>query len=445
MFPIQAQDLPEHFVAYSPDGTLLAVQEKGTIRILDRYSDIVLNELPTLTWGRYIAAPKWSPAGNLLAIENGPELQIWANLNVPEGRQLHALFQADDRIYSLTWNPNGQEIATSAHTIQIHNLVSGFTRTLSEFKGVLWDIAWSPDGTLIASGGEDNTATLWNVATGGIVQEMTLIRDMNFAASDVFLDATAVAWSPDGTRLVVGGEDGSLRLWDLAKETDPEFGTSQGSSGVVLAHPWGSVVSAAWSPNGEMIASSSLVGSVAVQDARDLHSIAFFDTGASTSVSWNPVSGNLVIANEENPLQEVIVMAPSPEPTSTSTPLPTDTPTLTPPPTLTPTPAATATPAPFQRLRLTSLCSANPAAYRLWRIRNSNPVDVVFTWDVYRSPTGQNGFGVAPPAVNGVASEVIISTVAEAGADTLRLFVDGAQQDVKASSGAACPTPTPTP
>jgi hypothetical protein len=106
---------------------------------------------------------------------------------------------------------------------------------------------------------------------------------------------------------------------------------------------------------------------------------------------------------------------------------------------------STPTPAPFQRLRLTSLCSANPVAYRLWRIRNSNPVDVVFTWDVYRSPTGQNGFGVAPPAVNGVASEVIISTVAEAGANTLRLFVDGAQQDVKASSGAACPTPTPAP
>jgi hypothetical protein len=113
--------------------------------------------------------------------------------------------------------------------------------------------------------------------------------------------------------------------------------------------------------------------------------------------------------------------------------------TLTPTATPSPTPTATPTPFTFQRLRLTSLCSANPAAYRLWRIRNSNPVDVVFTWDIYRSPSGQNGFGVAPPAQNGVASEVIISTVTEAGPNTLRLFVDGAQQDVKASSGATCP------
>jgi hypothetical protein len=108
-------------------------------------------------------------------------------------------------------------------------------------------------------------------------------------------------------------------------------------------------------------------------------------------------------------------------------------------PSATPTLTLTPTPFTFQRLRLTSLCSANPAAYRLWRIRNSNPVDVVFTWDIYRSPSGQNGFGVAPPAVGGVASEVIISTVTEAGPNTLRLFVDGAQQDVKASSGATCP------
>jgi WD40 repeat protein len=289
----------------------------------------------------------------------------------------------------MTWNPNGQEIATSAHTIQIHNLVSGCTRTLSEFKGVLWDIAWSPDGTLIAGAGEANTATLWNVATGGIIQEMTLIRDMDLAPSDVFLDATSVAWSPDGTRLIVGGEDGSLRLWDLAQETDPEFGTSQDSAGVVLAHPSGSVVSAAWSPNGEMIASSSLAGTVVVQDARNLHPIASFDTGVSTSVSWDPVSGNLVIANEENPLQEVIVVAPETEPTSTSTPSLTLT--LTPPPT--PTLAA------FQRLRLTVLCSANPAAYRLWRIRNSNPVDIVFTSDIYRSPTGQNCSVYTPQAI----------------------------------------------
>ncbi|HYO89762.1 MAG TPA: hypothetical protein VER79_14025 [Candidatus Limnocylindrales bacterium] len=44
-----------------------------------------------------------------------------------------------------------------------------------------------------------------------------------------------------------------------------------------------------------------------------------------------------------------------------------------------------------------------------------------------------------------MASEVIISTVTDAGPNTLWLFVNGAQRDVKASGGANCPTPTPAP
>lgn len=111
-------------------------------------------------------------------------------------------------------------------------------------------------------------------------------------------------------------------------------------------------------------------------------------------------------------------------------------PTLSPTPTSTPTP--TATPAPFQRLRLTSLCSDNPAQYRVWRVRNFNADDVVFTWDVYNSPSGQNGFGVAPPASGTTPGEVTFITQTEPGPNTVRLFVEGAQQDVKASSSAQC-------
>jgi hypothetical protein len=40
--------------------------------------------------------------------------------------------------------------------------------------------------------------------------------------------------------------------------------------------------------------------------------------------------------------------------------------------------------------------------------------------------------------VNGVPSEIFILGDTEAGANTMRLFVNGQQQDVKASSGAAC-------
>jgi hypothetical protein len=84
------------------------------------------------------------------------------------------------------------------------------------------------------------------------------------------------------------------------------------------------------------------------------------------------------------------------------------------------------------------MCSASPDSYRVWRVRNPNPRDVVVTWDVYRSATGQNGFVIAPPAQGSTPGEVTFITQTEPGPNTVRLFVDGVQQDVKASTSARC-------
>lgn len=104
----------------------------------------------------------------------------------------------------------------------------------------------------------------------------------------------------------------------------------------------------------------------------------------------------------------------------------------------TPEPTATATPAPLQRLRLTSLCSPDPSAYRVWRVRNGNRYEVAFTWDMYRSSTDQTGAGVAPAAVSGGVGETFFQTITEGGPNTVHIFVNGVQQDVKASNPAQC-------
>jgi hypothetical protein len=136
---------------------------------------------------------------------------------------------------------------------------------------------------------------------------------------------------------------------------------------------------------------------------------------------------------------------PTETPTPTATPTATFTPTFTPTNTATPTatftltttatftrtPSATAVTA--AKLRLTSMCSANPAATRRWRVRNSNPTAIAFSWDVVG--TSQRGSGTVP-----ANSEVFFETVTVPNSpNTTRLFVGGVQQDVKASSGAACP------
>ncbi len=91
----------------------------------------------------------------------------------------------------------------------------------------------------------------------------------------------------------------------------------------------------------------------------------------------------------------------------------------------------------IQNLLLTSMCSPEPEVYRVWRVRNSNSIDLEFTWTVYDS--GQSGSGIAL-----AHSDVFFNTTTVTGANTTVIFVNGIQHDVKASQPNACnPAPEP--
>jgi dipeptidyl aminopeptidase/acylaminoacyl peptidase len=74
--------------------------------------------------------------------------------------------------------------------------------------GLIRSLAWSPDGTHLASAGLDETARVWEVATRR--QVFTL---------HVGVAVWSVAWSPDGTQLAAGAEDGKIRVLEPLKQT----------------------------------------------------------------------------------------------------------------------------------------------------------------------------------------------------------------------------------
>jgi hypothetical protein len=109
-------------------------------------------------------------------------------------------------------------------------------------------MAFSPDGTRLASGSFDKTVRVWDAQTG---QELHTFRGHNNWV-------TTVAFSPDGTRLVSGGVDHTVKVWDVASGQELRTFRHESLVGTV-----------AFSPDGMRLASGS-DGTVRVWDATRL-------------------------------------------------------------------------------------------------------------------------------------------------------------------------------
>jgi WD40 repeat protein len=119
--------------------------------------------------------------------------------------------------------------------------------TLRGHEGPIWSVAFSPDGTRMITGSEDNTARIWDVATG---REVSILKGH---ASDVI----AAIFSPDGRHIVTGSYDTTAKVWDA--RTGRELVTFK-------AHVK-PVCTVSMSPDGKKIVTGSTDGTARVWEA----------------------------------------------------------------------------------------------------------------------------------------------------------------------------------
>eukprot|EP00900_Chrysochromulina_parva_P003585 jgi/Chrpa1/13227/Chrysochromulina_OHIO_Genome00014911-RA len=159
-------------------------------------------------------------------------------------------------VVSVAFSPDGTKIVSGSADMTIKVWDVGALRALKVWdmdtdnrallsekadahSKIIFSVAFSLDGTKIVSGSRDGTIKVWDSATLGLLGEMTDAHSNG---------VTSVAFAPDGTRIVSGSDNKTLKVWDS--------GDRRLSSEKTDAHGR-SITSVAFSPDGTKIVSGS--------------------------------------------------------------------------------------------------------------------------------------------------------------------------------------------
>ncbi|HSM17993.1 MAG TPA: WD40 repeat domain-containing protein, partial [Gemmatimonadales bacterium] len=199
-------------VAWSSDGVLAIARDGDPVVVVDSEGDQV--DSLDVEAGLVAGALAWSPSGDRLAVSlvtgdserwdiTRHQIQVW---DWQTGEIADSLMETTSS--SLAFDPSGERIATVDVTLtsaQVWDLASDTVNELDRGSGALQDIAWSPDGALIATAGADGAIRLWAAETG--VQRLALHGHRS--------SVDKVRFSPDGSTLASVAPDGTLRIWAL--------------------------------------------------------------------------------------------------------------------------------------------------------------------------------------------------------------------------------------
>jgi tricorn protease-like protein len=240
-------------LAYSPDGKYLASGSFQEVILWDAQTGQLQQKIGG--FADRVVALGFSPDGKVLATGGGApteegEIKVF---EVPSGKLIVDIKNGhSDTVFGVSVSPDGTKLATCGADkfVKVFELPSGkFIKAFEGHTHHVLDVGWKSDGKLLASAGADNTVKIWNYETGEQKQTIANIHQKQvtrlvfvgktpqfvtcsgdqsvrfwnvdnggnvrtFADSKDFLYAIGV--SPDGAVMAAGGEEGVVRLYNVA-------------------------------------------------------------------------------------------------------------------------------------------------------------------------------------------------------------------------------------
>ena len=273
-------------LAYSPDGTTLAVSGVNEVLLYDTSTFEIKARL--VGKARRITSIVFADSGKILGVAGGSpaqfgEIQIWDPATYKITKTIRSTF---DTIYGLSFSPDAKRVAvgSSDHTVRVISIVDDKELVKFDNHGDwVFGTVFSTDGSHFVSCSRDTALKLVEVDTGSFVDDVN-------SSNKGYGEINAIARHPNADQVLSVGEDRIPRLYRMFRQTRRDVGNTDFNLIRAYEAQSGAIKSVAFSSDGSKFATGSSSGEARIYNVADGKRLASMqgDTVSVFALAFNP-------------------------------------------------------------------------------------------------------------------------------------------------------------